>query len=299
MNRHIPVLLGEVIEVLQPQKGEKFADLTAGYGGHSKALLQAVGQSGYGYLFDRDLLAVKALKSRFTDTHNLEIAQANFADVAHEQKLSGIDMVLADLGVSSPQLDEYQRGFSFQTDGPLDMRMDTTQELSAYEIVNTYSEKDLADILYGYGQERQSRRIAHAIVQARKTHSINTTAQLSEIISQTVSKTGKIHPATLSFQAIRIATNQELTNLQMLLNDIPEQLKPGARLAIISFHSLEDRMVKQAFAGLCKSLKDEFGQTVSEPQYRKVTKKPIQGKQFDISNPRARSAKLRAVEKIN
>lgn len=296
MNTHIPVLLHQVVEVLQPKVGEVFADVTAGYGGHSSALLHAVGVSGHAYLFDQDPQAIQALKEQFGSQQNITIAQANFADILLPVQ---VDMVLADLGVSSPQLDRAERGFSFSSDGPLDMRMNSSQEFSAYQIVNTYSQTALADIIYQYGEERRSRAIAKALVETRKHKPITTTAELADIVAGVVPKTSKIHPATKTFQALRIATNDELHSLERLLQAAPTWLKPGGRLAVISFHSLEDRMVKQRFAALTAPLRNQNGMIVSDPVFRKVTKKPLQGIDYDKSNPRARSAKLRAVEKIN
>lgn len=298
MKRHIPVLLDQVLEVLRPRLGEDFVDLTAGYGGHTTDLLRAVGANGHGYLFDRDSEAIKALHDRFKSQNNITIQQANFGSLTTET-IPMVDMIFADVGVSSPQIDNPERGFSFTASGPLDMRMDASQDLSAYDIINAYSESEIADILYIYGEERKSRRIAQNIVSARKVHPITTTQQLAEIIVSSTGKSGKIHPATRSFQALRIAVNDELGALQHMLDIAPQRLLPGGRIAIISFHSLEDRLVKQAFKALCTPIRDEYGQIVSKPQFTPVTKKPIQGSEFDKTNPRARSAKLRAVEKIN
>ncbi|MDQ5943442.1 MAG: Ribosomal small subunit methyltransferase [Patescibacteria group bacterium] len=300
MNRHIPVLLSELLEILNPIEGEDFADLTAGYGGHSEALLEKVGDKGSGYLFDKDSEAVKYLRHKFETNKNINIYQTDFADIDWDTDIPQVDIIIADIGVSSPQLDDTERGFSFKSDARLDMRMNQQQELDAYTVINTYSEKDLADIFYRYGEEHSSRRIAKAIANARKKAPIQSTVELADLIAgSTHNKTGKIHPATKCFQAIRIEVNQELDALEKLLQSAPKHLNAGGRLAIISFHSLEDRMVKQAFNKLCKPEKDEFGQNVSKPEYKSVTKKPIKGSEYDKSNPRARSAKLRVVEKIN
>lgn len=299
MKRHTPVLLENVLEVLKPQKGEIFADMTAGYGGHAQALLDAVGPSGHGYLYDKDPQAILALQEKFKSNSNITITQLDFGQLDWQKDVPSVDMILADIGVSSPQIDQPERGFSFMHDGPLDMRMNQDQDFSAYDIVNTYSQKQLADILYEYGEERQSRRIAAAITASARVEPIKTTAQLADIISREIGKSGRIHPATKSFQALRIAVNDELGSLQSALDKMPQNLSPKGRIAIISFHSLEDRIVKQAFKALCTAVRDEFGQIVSEPLYRAVTKKPITGDKLDKSNPRARSAKLRAVEKIN
>ena len=298
MNRHIPVLLSEVIEVLHPAMGEEFVDLTAGYGGHSAALFESIGDSGFGYLFDKDQQAVEYLKDKFKNNNHIRINHADFGKLDWEIDIPMVDIILADIGVSSPQIDNPERGFSFQADTRLDMRMDQSQELSAYEVVNTYTEKDLADIFYNFAEERQSRKIASSIIKARNTAAITTTKQLADIITDTIPKTGKIHPATKCFQAIRIEVNNELESLKALLENAPQRLNIGGRLAVISFHSLEDRMVKQEFSKLSKPQKNEFGQNVSEPSFKRVTKKPIMGSQLDKSNPRSRSAKLRVVEKI-
>lgn len=298
MKRHTPVLLENVIDLLQPQIGEKFADLTAGFGGHSEVLLEMVGGSGHGYLFDKDSEAILALQAKFETLNNVTITQADFGTIDWQEDMPKVDMILADIGVSSPQIDNADRGFSFMQDGPLDMRMNQDQILTAYDIVNTYSQADLADILYQYGEERQSRRIARKIVESRRLEPIRTTTQLADIISHETGKSGKIHPATKSFQALRIAVNNELDSLKSALQEMPASLLPGGRIAIISFHSLEDRLVKQAFKALCTPQKDEFGQIVSNAEFTPVTKKPISGINFDKTNPRARSAKLRVVEKI-
>ncbi len=299
MQPHQPVLLSKVVEILRPTPGQDFVDFTAGYGGHAQALLHMVGKSGYGYLFDRDPESVRYLKQKFSSQANVSIEQTDISSLDWQNDIPIVDMMLADLGVSSPQLDNTSRGFSFQGSAPLDMRMDPDSELTAYQIVNSYSEKTLADTIYQYGEEHASRKIAKAIVTARRVKPIETTDQLAEIISHVISKRGKIHPATKTFQALRIATNDELSQLQDLLGNFDTRLAPGGRIAIISFHSLEDRMVKQAFKKLCTDAKDEYGNTVATAIYKMVTKKPIIGLDEKDNNPRARSAKLRAVEKIN
>ncbi len=299
MERHKPVLLESVIEVLQPQMGQSFADVTGGWGGHSAALLQAVGKSGFGYIFDQDPAAIAALEQRFSSAENVAIVKANFADNVLEDTLPKVNMILADLGVSSPQLDEPERGFSFRADGPLDMRMNTIQTLTAAEIVNTYREDEIAKILYEYGEERASRRIARAIVTARKVQPITTTTQLADIVSTQIKTSGRIHPATKTFQALRIAVNGELAALERFLEIAPSKLVSGGRLAIISFHSLEDRLVKNCFRSLSMADRDNYGQIVSPPAFKRITKKPIIGSLQDSNNPRARSAKLRCLERIN
>jgi 16S rRNA (cytosine1402-N4)-methyltransferase len=284
--------------LLNPQVGDCFADLTAGYGGHSEMLLSKVGSNGYGYLFDKDPDAIKALKAKFSNVTNVSIKHADFNNLNWENDIPAVEIMLADIGVSSPQIDQSSRGFSFEAEGPLDMRMDTTQEITAEKIVNSYSERELADILYKYGEERASRKIAKAIVNYRNSKPIITTTELAKIINDCIAHKTKINPATRSFQALRIEVNNELKALEKLLQNGPAKLSSGGRMAVISFHSLEDRMVKQAFKRLATPVRDDFGQIVSEAEYRIVTKKPIKGSEFDKTNPRARSAKLRVVEKI-
>lgn len=285
--KHVPVLMREVLELLAPQAGESYLDLTAGYGGHAGAVLELTKTLGSATLIDRDPAAVDVLKDKFKDT---QILHSDFLSAS--QKLLGqgrkYDIILADLGVSSLHLDEASRGFSFSQGGPLDMRMDPTQHLSASEIVNGWSERNLADILKRYGQERKSRQIAKNIVSARP---IRTTDQLADLVAKAYRFRSKIHPATRTFQALRIAVNDELGQLAHSLPLMLELLSPGGRLAIISFHSLEDRLVKQAFK--------QAADMGYEAQIRVLTKKPITPKDDEIDfNPRARSAKLRAVAKI-
>ncbi len=297
MERHIPVLLEKVIDVLAPKPGETFIDLTAGFGGHSAALLDLVGESGKGVLIDQDPEAIWALLERFKSDSRVSIVQRNFGGLS-DLELPLADMILADIGVSSVQLDRPERGFSFKSDGPLDMRMDASRGETAAELIARLPEAELADVIYRYGEERQSRRIAKAIVETRKVSTIASTTQLAEIVEQAVGRHGKIHPATKTFQALRIAINDELGALTDMLPVATELLKPGGRLAVISFHSLEDRIVKQYFRSITRSEKDHMGQNVSVPNYKLVTKKPIIGLDEKDFNPRARSAKLRAVEKI-
>jgi len=299
MEQHIPVLLEQVIDVLAPKPGEIFIDLTAGFGGHSAALLGRVGKNGEGVLIDQDPEAVAALNDRFKNDPRVHVKKANFGDL-DGLELPFADMILADIGVSSVQLDHSERGFSFKSDGPLDMRMDTSQGETAAELIARLPEARLADVIYEYGEERRSRRIAKAIVETRKVSTIDSTAQLAQIVEQAVGhdRKSKIHPATKTFQALRIAVNDELGALTRMLPTATALLKPGGRLAVISFHSLEDRMVKQYFRTITRSEKDQMGQDVSVPKFRLVTKKPIAGLDEKDFNPRARSAKLRAVEYI-
>jgi len=296
MPKHIPVLLNQVIEVLKPKQGETFIDMTCGYGGHSQKLLQLVGNSGYGYLIDRDWQAISYLKKLFASKQNVRIIHSNFSQLG-SLGLPKVDMILMDLGVSSAQLDQADRGFSFWQNARLDMRMDRSQKLDAHYVVNNYSQKKLAEIIASYGEETQSRKIARAILAARKIKPIDTTLQLADIISSQVRKSRKIHPATKTFQAIRIAVNDELNELKTGLEEALKILKPGGRLAVISFHSLEDRIVKTFIQQYSQDIYDIDGKLIRSASLKKVTKKPILGSLVDYHR-RARSAKLRAAVKI-
>ena len=298
MKLHQPVLLEQTIDLLDLKSGEIVMDMTAGYGGHSAEILKNIGPSGRLILVDRDREAIKELKKKFKHCKNVEYIHSNYADIDWEQ-IGKVDKILMDLGVSSPQLDESERGFSFNKDAELDMRMDRSQSLTAKEIVNEYSEEELANIIYRYGEEKKSRRIAKAIVESRAQKPIKTTKQLADIIEDCLPKSYRIHPATRTFQAIRIATNSELESLEKTLPEAIAHLSRGGRLGIISFHSLEDRIVKQFFKSLTEVEKDPVtGMDVESPNFRLINKKPIKGLNND-NNPRARSAKLRVVEKIN
>lgn len=287
-NMHAPVMLQEVLAALKPLEGDSYLDLTAGYGGHAAAVLALTHAPAQAVLVDRDDHAITSLKQVFTPPITLH--HQNFAEACQTFVTAGkrFSMILADLGVSSPHLDNASRGFSFMTDGPLDMRMDQSAELSAETIVNEWPEGKLADVIWQYGEEPQSRRIAHAIVEHRPLH---TTLQLADVIATALGgRHGRIHPATKTFQAIRIAVNDELRQLQMALPLMVQLLAPGGRLAIISFHSLEDRLVKQFFS-------EQAGERYDAP-LRLVTKNPVTASMEEIVlNPRARSAKLRSVAK--
>lgn len=297
MKLHKPVLLNETIELLELKSGQVVVDMTAGYGGHAEEILNRIGDKGKLVLVDRDIDAIKELRKKFGSYRNVEYVHSNFADIDW-QKIGKADRTLMDLGVSSPQLDQPERGFSFNKPAKLDMRMDQSQPLSARDIVNEYDEEELANIIYQYGEETKSRKIAKAIVEYRKAQPIETTQQLAEIVSMCMPKTSKIHPATKTFQAIRIAVNEELSSLKKGLLNSLEHLNSNGRMVVISFHSLEDRIVKQFFKSICEVAKDIVtGKDVTSPNFRLVNRKPIKGSEFD-NNPRARSAKLRAVEKI-
>lgn len=286
---HVPVLLDATLSVMAPTSGESYLDLTAGYGGHATAFLEKTGNYKDSVLVDRDENTLGHLEN--LQAKGVEIRSADFVTAARQLIEEGrrFDLILADLGVSSPQLDRADRGFSFQSDGPLDMRMDRRQERSAENIVNEYSEAELADIISRYGEEPygQAKRIAQAIVAARPLH---TTEQLASLI-QALSRRprGRIHPATRTFQALRIEVNDELKQVQDILPMLPKLLNKDGRVGIISFHSLEDRLVKQYFTD---QIADGY-----EAELSIVTKKPLSGATDDVHNPRSRSAKLRVAVK--
>ena len=286
---HKPVLITEVLEVLNPQPGESYLDLTAGYGGHASEVLDLTRNYKDSVLIDRDEFAVEYLKGKYK-SEPLEIVNGDFYSSVLKIVECGktFDLILADFGVSSPQLDRQERGFSFLKDGPLDMRMDRSQELTADYIVNHYPERKLAEILEKYGEERpgNAKRLAREIVHARPFMS---TLQLAEFI-KSKSRYSKMHPATRVFQAIRIEVNDELGLIERTLPLIPKVLKPGGRVAIITFHSLEDRLVKQYFRE-----ESSYGE---ESELMILTKTPVVASAVElVSNPRSRSAKLRAAKR--
>jgi len=281
------VLLREVLLYLHPKPGESYLDLTVGMGGHAAAVLELTQTPKRAVLVDRDPSAVEMLRKKFKD---VDILQSDFLSASQKLAEQGrkFDMILADLGVSSLHLNEGLRGFSIVRPGPLDMRMDNTQPLMAEEIVNTWDQQKLAGLLKNYGQEHRSRVIAAKIVANRPIHS---TDQLAKIVTSVYRFRSRIHPATRTFQALRIAVNDELAQIEASLPLMLQLLQPGGRLAVISFHSLEDRLVKRAF-------KDGAGQGY-EAEITALTKKPVTAQNDEIVlNPRARSAKLRAVAKI-
>lgn len=294
-NIHIPVLVGEVMHYLNPKKEEKYLDLTAGYGGHAKSVLGRT-LSPHGItLVDRDQNAVDYLKMQ-PEFASSEIIHQDFLTASTQLLHEGrqYDIILADLGVSSPHLDNADRGFSITHDGPLDMRMDSRQELTAKTIVNTYSQEELVKLLREYGEEPKARAIARNIVEHRP---FATTHELADIIARTAVKrksgpARRVHPATKSFQALRMAVNDELGLLQAAMPRWLNLLAPGGRIAIISFHSLEDRLTKQFL--------NEYAGDRYDAPLTLLTKKPVvAGTNELVSNPRARSAKLRAAAKIN
>ncbi|HAC56066.1 TPA: 16S rRNA (cytosine(1402)-N(4))-methyltransferase [Candidatus Saccharibacteria bacterium] len=286
---HAPVLLDRVVELLAPQPGETYLDLTAGYAGHASAIADRLGGFQTVTLVDRDENAIAELtqykQQGATVVHD---DFAHFAESATEAGQS-YDMVLVDFGVSSPQLDRAERGFSIQRPGPLDMRMDPRQSRTAQSLVNGMSERDFARMLVTYGEERptQAARIARAVVRSRP---LRTTEDLARaVLSTHRGPRAKVHPATRTFQAIRIALNDELSQIERLLGCLTNLVRPGGRVAFISFHSLEDRLVKRFIA--------EHTAAGYEAEFASLTKKAIRGATDDVHNPRARSATLRAAVK--
>jgi 16S rRNA (cytosine1402-N4)-methyltransferase len=297
---HQPVLLREVLAVLMPKPGETYLDGTAGYGGHAAAVISLTGETGQTILVDRDANAIKALAERFGDS--ADIWHADFLEAADRLAESGqqVDMILLDLGVSSPQIDNAARGFSFKSDADLDMRMDRSQSYTAADVVNRMSQKQLEHIIRTYGEEPKARAVARAIVAARP---FTTTVELAKVIRGAALK-GEIDAATRTFQAIRIEVNGELDQLSRALPKLTKLLSSGGRLAIISFHSLEDRIVKQFFESESHDCICPPKQPVCTCDHvaslKKITAKPMSADSTEIAiNPRARSAKLRAAEKIN
>ena len=292
--QHVPVLLEECLDLLHVRPGGTYADVTLGLGGHSLAIARLLGGQGTLIAFDRDPEAMAEAQTRFAalaEELGPEMPQVRyiarpFSAIAEEIAPASLDGLLADFGVSSLQLDRPHRGFSFRSDGPLDMRMDPRSEPSAHQVVNQADEEDLANLIYEFGEERRSRRIARAIVRARPIH---TTGELARVVSAAAPtmKGDKIHPATRTFQALRIRVNSELGEIQSLLKSAESLLKPAGRVALISFHSLEDRLVKDAFREAQK-----LG------TLNVLTRKPlIAGEEESRRNPRSRSAKLRGAEK--
>jgi 16S rRNA (cytosine1402-N4)-methyltransferase len=287
--RHVPVLLAEVLSGLNPQPGDIFVDGTLGGGGHASALAEKIQPGGQVIALDRDYAAIDAARNNLVALP-IKFIHANYCDlpeVLTAENVNAVDGILLDLGLSSDQLSDASRGFSFDADGPLDLRFDTLSGEPAARLVNRLSAEHLADLIFHYGEERFSRRIGRAIVEARHHEPIHTSRQLAEIVRRAVpavARQQRIDPATRTFQALRIAVNDELKSLEFALRRLPDVLKPGGRLAIISFHSLEDRRVKEAFR--------------DDPRLQVLAKKPITPHEAEIArNPRSRSAKLRIAER--
>jgi 16S rRNA (cytosine1402-N4)-methyltransferase len=295
---HVPVLLKEAIDFLAIRRGGTYIDATVGLGGHSYEIAKRLGAPGHLIALDKDPAALEIARTIISpssvvreggDWPTIELRHGSFAELANEQRPATVDGLMADLGVSSLQLDNAARGFSFQAEGPLDMRMNPLSGETAEQVVNQVDEVTLANLIYEFGEERRSRRIARAIVRSRP---IRTTAHLADVVSAAARPMNqaerRIHPATRTFQALRIFVNRELDDLRDLLSAAPQLLKPGGRLAVISFHSLEDRIVK-----------DAFRDGVKQGHYRLLTKKPVTAREEEIDrNPRSRSAKLRAAERV-
>jgi 16S rRNA (cytosine1402-N4)-methyltransferase len=291
---HVSVLPAEVLTLLHPRPGELFVDATVGAGGHSRLLAERVLPGGRVIGLDRDPAMLELARSRLAN-RPVKLIQAPFSrlrEVLDELNLDAVDGVLADLGVCSDQLDQAERGLSFTQPGPLDMRLDPATGEPASALLRRLSERDLADLIYHYGEERFSRRIARRIVEVRHREPLQTTEQLAELVRRCVPRPPRsrdrrrpaIDPATRVFQALRIAVNDELGELERLLQILPQCVRPGGRVAIISFHSLEDRLVKQAFR--------------DRSTWETLTRKPVQAGEDEVrNNPRARSAKLRAARR--
>jgi 16S rRNA (cytosine1402-N4)-methyltransferase len=304
--RHVPVLLKEAIDFLNIKRGGTYIDATVGLGGHSLEIAKRLGAQGHLIGLDKDPAALEVAKGvvgrwplvvgqdpdQLWDWPTVTLLHRSFGELANDERATindGVDGILADIGVSSLQLDDAARGFSFQAEGPLDMRMNPQAELTAEQVVNQVDEVTLANLIYEFGDERRSRRIARAICRSRP---IRTTAELAGVVSAAARPMNqaerRIHPATRTFQAIRIFVNHELDDLRSLLEAAPQIVKPGGRVVIISFHSLEDRIVK-----------DSFRDGAKQGLYRVLTKKPATATEEEIDrNPRSRSAKMRAVERI-
>ena len=298
VSRHIPVMSEEVLLSLVRGTNRTYLDCTVGYSGHAEKILEASGSNSRLIGFDRDEVAIAASReklARFGD--RVLLFHGHFVDLKQHltvSDISQVDGILFDLGVSSPQLEEPARGFSFQEDGPLDMRMDQSMSGTAAELVNRWPEAQLADTIFQFGEERFSRRIARAIVCARQRHPLATTKELVSVIEGAVPanyRHGRLHCATRTFQALRIAVNQELDCLEPALRDAVDVLSPGGRLCVISFHSLEDRIVKHTLRTLSST---------DDPKVVVLTKKPqVPSREESGRNPRSRSAKLRAAQRVS
>ena len=293
-NRHVPVLFQEVFEFLRVRPGGTYVDCTVGMGGHAEGILRRLGRGGRLIGFDRDPEALALAGKRLdqvaaelgSEAPEVRLVGEAFGSIGQHVEPGSVDGLLADLGVSSLQFDEARRGFSFQAEGPLDMRMDMRSGPTAEQVVNEVSEREMADLIYEFGEERRSRTVARAIVRGRP---VTTTEQLARIVASVVPpmKGHRIHPATRTFQALRIYVNRELEEIRALFEAAPQLLKPSARLAVISFHSLEDRIAK-----------DSLREGAAKGIWKILTKKPVTASQEEEEmNPRSRSAKLRAAER--
>lgn len=305
--QHYTVMANEAVDVLDCQSGKIYVDATLGGGGHSELILKKIQPEGRLISFDIDSDAIEASSKRLKDYKNLTIVKESYTNIKKVLQDLGIKEITGgivfDLGASYHQLTKQERGFSFMKDAPLDMRFDKDSDFSAYDVVNGYSEDDLIRIISEYGEERFTKRIVKNIVNYRKSKNIETTGELAEIIKNAVPKTKeKIHPATRTFQAIRIEVNSELQNIKNTLNEVLTLLSVGAIISVISFHSLEDRLVKQCFkyyASKCRCKPNEPVCHCEPPMLELIYKKPVLATELEImENPPSRSAKLRAARKI-
>ena len=298
--KHYTVMLNEAVDALECKDAKIYVDCTLGGGGHSELILKRIQPTGKLIAFDIDDEAIAHSKARLKDYKNLTIVKSSYTNIKTELKKLGIEKitggVILDLGASYHQLTKKERGFSFSKDAPLDMRFDMTADFSAYDVINTYKEEDLIRIFSEYGEERFSKRIAHAIIETRRKKQIRTTKELADIILQaTPHIKSNIHPATRVFQAVRIEVNNELKNVKQVLHDILEIIDVGGIISVISFHSLEDRIVKQFFKFESQKCRcNDMICTCEPPRIELVNKKPIIAGEFELKeNPPSRSAKLR------
>ncbi len=306
---HVPVMVNEVMDLLAIRAGGAYVDGTVGGAGHAEAMARRMGSDGRLLGLDRDSDAISRGRERLLPfAKSVTLVHGNFADlsqIAGEAGFAGVDGVLLDLGVSSFQLDEAERGFSFQSDGPLDMRMDRSLPKTAADLVAELPEADLANVLWRLGEERDSRRVAAAVVRARRSGAIRTTGRLADLVSEAKGgRRGRIHPATQTFQALRMAVNDELGGIERGIEAALRLVKVGGRVAVITFHSIEDRLVKTIFArhvGRWESLQAGGQRWVGEqPACRWVNRKPVEPTEAESrGNARARSAKLRVVERVS
>jgi 16S rRNA (cytosine1402-N4)-methyltransferase len=286
--QHVPVMAAEVIEWLRPAAGQTFVDGTLGGGGHTRLLAEAVGPTGLVIALDRDEEAVDRAANELRELP-VRAVHGNYGDIPEVLaglNVEAVDGILLDVGLSSDQLADANRGFSFQSEGPLDLRFDTTRGEPAWKLIERLSAEHLADLIFAYGEERFSRRIARRIVETRRANPIHTASELARIVRASVprSRDERIDPATRTFQALRIAVNEELKWLEVAVRRLPDCLGPGGRLAVISFHSLEDRLVKEGFR--------------NDARLAVVTRRPVRPSENEVAaNPRSRSAKLRVAER--
>jgi 16S rRNA (cytosine1402-N4)-methyltransferase len=307
MDVHVPVLYHEVLDFLQPRSRGRYIDGTLGAGGHTAGILEASAPDGQVLAFDRDVEAIRFARERLSHlADRLHIVHASYgamAELAPAHGFAAVDGVLLDLGLSSRQLEDATRGFSFMQEGPLDMRFDTTQGATAATLINRLPEQALADLFWRYGEERNSRRYARAIIAARPLHTTRELAELIEKVAPGPARRQRIHPATRVFQALRIAVNEELAELEEGLPAAIQLLRAGGRVAVISFHSLEDRYVKNLFRDLARDCICPPRQPIctcdTEPTVKVVTRKVIVPDETEVNaNPRSRSARLRVAEKL-